>query len=117
MTTNSERAEYIRSIFRTFSALFKLFLPTRGDALRSAERLPLAIIFRAFGAYAPVRSLSPMMKCSGFFAARAQSSQSDRALLHVRPEQTPMLRSSSPQTRRSAATACERYCALSIRDA
>src|ERR1051325_8583140 len=40
----------LRLIFRTFSALFKLFLVTRGDALRFASRLPLAFIFRAFGA-------------------------------------------------------------------
>src|ERR1051325_7799265 len=39
----------LRLIFRTFSALFKLFLVTRGDALRCASRLPLAIILRAFG--------------------------------------------------------------------
>ena len=37
-------------IFRTFSARFDYFLLTRGDALRYAQRLPLAIIFRAFGA-------------------------------------------------------------------
>ena len=36
--------------FRAFSALFDLFFRTRGDALRSAQRLPLTIIFRAFGA-------------------------------------------------------------------
>jgi hypothetical protein len=36
--------------FRTFSALFKLILHNRGDALRSAQRLPLAIMFRAVGA-------------------------------------------------------------------
>ena len=36
--------------FRTFSAPFKLILLTRGDALRSAQRLPLAVIFRAFRA-------------------------------------------------------------------
>ncbi len=35
---------------RTYSALLMYFLLTRGDALRSAQRLPLAIIFRAFGA-------------------------------------------------------------------
>ena len=38
------------TIFRTFSALSQFFLLTRGDALRSAQRLPLAFIFRAFGA-------------------------------------------------------------------
>ena len=37
-------------IFRTFSALADLILLTRGDALRVAQRLPLANIFRAFGA-------------------------------------------------------------------
>src|ERR1041385_2812062 len=37
-------------VFRTFSALFKLFLVTRGDAFRCASRLPLAFILRAFGA-------------------------------------------------------------------
>src|SRR5215218_10768687 len=37
-------------IFRTFSAPFNWFLLTRGDAPRGARRLPLAIIFRAFGA-------------------------------------------------------------------
>ena len=37
-------------IFRTFSDLFNYFLLTRGDALRTAQRLPLALIFRAFGA-------------------------------------------------------------------
>ncbi len=37
-------------IFRTFSAPSKFTTATRGDALRSAQRLPLAIIFRAFGA-------------------------------------------------------------------
>ena len=37
-------------IFRTFSARFDYFLLTRGDALRYAQRLPLAIILRAFGA-------------------------------------------------------------------
>ena len=37
-------------IFRTFSAHFDQILHTRGDALRVAQRLPLAIIFRAFGA-------------------------------------------------------------------
>ena len=37
-------------VFRTFSALFKLFVVTRGDAFRCASRLPLAFIFRAFGA-------------------------------------------------------------------
>ena len=36
--------------FRTFSALLNYFVITRGDALRSAQRLPLAILFRAFGA-------------------------------------------------------------------
>ena len=38
--------------FRTFSAYLQLILQTRGDALRSAQRLPLAPIFRAFGASA-----------------------------------------------------------------
>ena len=38
------------SICRTFSARFKFLRLTRGDALRSAQRLPLATIFRAFGA-------------------------------------------------------------------
>jgi hypothetical protein len=37
-------------IFRTFSALSDYSLLTRGDALRFAQRLPLAILFRAFGA-------------------------------------------------------------------
>ena len=38
-------------IFRTFSALFKLLSSfTRSDAFRCASRLPLAFIFRAFGA-------------------------------------------------------------------
>jgi len=37
-------------IFRTFSAAFNLILLTRGDALRSAHRWPLAFILRAFGA-------------------------------------------------------------------
>ena len=32
------------------SVLFRLLLRTRGDALRFAQRLPLAIIFRTFGA-------------------------------------------------------------------
>jgi len=41
-------------IFRTFSAPFKSLLLTRGDALRSAQRLPLAIIFRALGAAPPI---------------------------------------------------------------
>jgi len=40
----------VTMLSRTFSALSILFLPTRGNALRSAQRLPLAIIFRAFGA-------------------------------------------------------------------
>ena len=40
-------------IFRTFSAPFNKYWWTRGDALRSAQRLPLAIVFRAFGAAVP----------------------------------------------------------------
>ena len=50
MTAKALKERNIAVIFRTFSALFNLFLLTRGDALRSAQRLPLAIIFRAFGA-------------------------------------------------------------------
>jgi hypothetical protein len=37
-------------VFRTFSARFNLIFLTSGDAPRVARRLPLAIIFRAFGA-------------------------------------------------------------------
>ena len=37
-------------VFRTFSALFKIILITRGDAFRCASRLPLAFLLRAFGA-------------------------------------------------------------------
>jgi hypothetical protein len=33
-----------------FQCSLKLILLTRGDAVRSAHRLPLAFIFRAFGA-------------------------------------------------------------------
>jgi len=43
-------------IFRTFSAQFDLFFLTRGDALHFVTRLPLAIIFRAFGAFILVPS-------------------------------------------------------------
>ena len=37
-------------VFRTFSARFNLIFLTRGDTPRVAWRLPLPIIFRAFGA-------------------------------------------------------------------
>ena len=50
MTAKALKERSIAVIFRTFSALFHLFLLTRGDAPRCARRLPLAIIFRAFGA-------------------------------------------------------------------
>src|SRR6202008_1575016 len=40
------------ALFRPFRPLPALLVPTRGDALRFASRLPLAFIFRAFGAVA-----------------------------------------------------------------
>ena len=39
-------------LFRTFSARSLFYVLTRGDALRSAQRLPLAIISSAVGALA-----------------------------------------------------------------
>jgi len=42
-----------------------LFQLTRGDALRSAQRLPLAFIFRAFGAGLPVRQLLRQSRAFG----------------------------------------------------
>ncbi len=52
--------------FRTFSALSFLFLLTRGDVLRFATHLPLAIILRAFGAgvVLPIHFLSRILKRS-----------------------------------------------------
>jgi hypothetical protein len=47
------RALKVRNIIADYSALSELHAHcafTRGDALRDAQRLPLAIIFRAFGA-------------------------------------------------------------------
>jgi hypothetical protein len=52
------------SEFRTLCAHFKLHLLTRGDALRSAQRLPLPIMFRAFGAGLPVYFLSKILNRS-----------------------------------------------------
>jgi len=40
-----------------FQCSIQLFQLTRGDALRSAQRLPLATIFRAFGA-CPLATIS-----------------------------------------------------------
>ncbi len=47
---STESAKYHRELFRSFRALEELHFYPRGDAPRSARRLPLAIIFRAFGA-------------------------------------------------------------------
>jgi len=46
-----ERGGIRRPVYFGLSGLASLFVVvTRGDALRCAQRLPLAIIFRAFGA-------------------------------------------------------------------
>ena len=47
---STESAKYDRWLFRSFRASRVMTLYTRGDALSSAQRLPLAIIFRAVGA-------------------------------------------------------------------
>src|SRR6185503_11952392 len=58
-------------IFRTFSALFSNYLLTRGDALRSAHRLPLAFIFRAFGAWSV--ELKPLNHRRGAFEGAGET--------------------------------------------
>jgi hypothetical protein len=49
-----KRALKVRNIERSYSALSELAVirvfELRGDALRCAQRLPLAVMFRAFGA-------------------------------------------------------------------
>jgi hypothetical protein len=50
---NEERTLKVRNIIGSYSALSELhahFVLPRGDAPRFARRLPLAVIFRAFGA-------------------------------------------------------------------
>src|ERR1043166_4630436 len=55
VTTNNlnralESAKYQRRLFRSFRASLPLLAFTRGDAPHVVRRLPLAFIFRAFGA-------------------------------------------------------------------
>ena len=45
-----EQGVISRPFISAFQALLRLGCGTRGDALRFASRLPLAFIFRAFGA-------------------------------------------------------------------
>src|ERR1043165_1252309 len=47
---STESAKYQRQLFRSFRASRPLRAFTRGDAPHVVRRLPLAIIFRAFGA-------------------------------------------------------------------
>ena len=47
---STESAKYHRYLFRSFRASRSRYTLPRGDALRFASRLPLAFIFRAFGA-------------------------------------------------------------------
>ena len=47
---STESAKYQRQLFRSFRASRSLRELTRGDAPHVVRRLPLAIIFRAFGA-------------------------------------------------------------------
>jgi hypothetical protein len=67
----------VRNIFRTFSDLFNLFLKTGGDALRFAQRLPLAIIFRAFGAaHTRFRTLDQSIKNTAAIKSAAVTHES-----------------------------------------
>jgi len=47
---STEGAKYERQLFRSFRASRPMCAFTRGDAPHIVRRLPLAIIFRAFGA-------------------------------------------------------------------
>src|ERR1043165_6704821 len=47
---STESAKYQRQLFRSFRASRSLRAVTRGDAPHVVRRLPLAFIFRAFGA-------------------------------------------------------------------
>src|ERR1051326_8039068 len=55
---STESAKYQRQLLRSFRASRLLFDLTRGDAPHVVRRLPLAIIFRAFGAH---RSSGPLV--------------------------------------------------------
>ena len=47
---STESAQYHRYLFRSFRASRSTMICSRGDVLASLRTLPLAIIFRAFGA-------------------------------------------------------------------
>ncbi len=53
---STESAKYQRYLSRSFRASQPIAAVTRGDAPRSARRLPLAVILRAFGAPAIFRA-------------------------------------------------------------
>src|ERR1051326_1215789 len=71
---STESAKYQRQLFRSFRASRPLRAFTRGDAPHVVRRLPLAIIFRAFGACPWLSYSAPSALAPGYHIPRLRRS-------------------------------------------